>query len=353
MKVYLHIGTYKTGSTALQSCMTLNRSELLEKGVYWGEYSLLSNSHSNIAYGLLRDALIKEELFFDYKQHPRFKNLADAPRKVIEDVVKNAERNNCNTVIISNEAMFADAFRTLCGLQTLYNQEIYDKINADMRQAFFDILKEYFDEIAIVCYLRRQDFFLESQYNQFCKQPWYGSECKCIEFEEFVRYKPLSLDYQKELIGWQRIFNESKMIIRPYEKLNKDIIFDFFGVILNWKEEEIERLKKINKSGANIRWHRDLVEYKKSIGIEDKKLNRTLNEYAEQTERIKDYAYFSSEGRKKFLLIYEECNSNISKIYFDGNEFFDTSMEIEEYKGISYDKFQEITRYVMKRLVTV
>lgn len=352
MKIYLHIGTYKTGSTALQSTMSLNRKELLEEGFYWGEYSLLSNSHSNIAYGLLRDALIKAGLFPDYKQHPRFENLAEDPQKVMESIVKNAEKNNCKNVIISNEAMFADAFRTLCGLQTVYNQVIYDRINDYMRQTLFGILNEYFDEIAIVCYLRRQDFFLESQYNQFCKQPWYGSESKCVEFGEFVRYKPLSLDYQKVLSGWSRIFNGSEMIVRPYEKLNKDIIFDFFGEILDWQEDVIRKLKEIDKSGANIRWHRELVEYKKFAGIEDKRLNQVFNEYAEKIDRIKDYAYFSLEERKKLLTFYEECNSNIAKIYFDGKEFFNTSVEIEEYKGISYDRFREITRYVLSRLVT-
>lgn len=352
MKVYLHIGTFKTGSTALQSSLILNREQLLEKGIYWGEYSTLSNSHSNIAYGLLRNALKKENMFIEYEHHPRFKNLADNPEEVIKEMRKNADESRCDTVIISNEAIFADSFRTLCGLQTVYSQEVYDKINENMRNELRDILKEYFDEIVIVCYLRRQDLFLEAQYNQFCKQPWYGSEQEFVDFRQFIKYAPISLDYQHVLSDWERIFDTATIVIRAYEKsqMNKDVIFDFFGNILGMQNEEIEGFLKVDRKDANIRWDRSVIEYKRILGIENDGLNRILNEYAGKLQRTGDYAYFDEEDRVKTLHSYDESNNYVAKHFLKQEKLFIEPIDISEYAGLSYDDFQKITQYVLNSI---
>ena len=71
-KIFLHIGTFKTGSTALQFHMHQNRKNLLRQGFYYGDYFDNYYLHSNLCYGLLKEALISYGIFEKYKDHPRF-----------------------------------------------------------------------------------------------------------------------------------------------------------------------------------------------------------------------------------------------------------------------------------------
>ncbi len=177
-KIYLHIGTFKTGSTAIQFHMHQNKDLLLENGFYYGDYFEHYYLHSNLCYGLLEEALKAHGMYERYKNHPRFLNVAQKPDEVIERIKQHAAE--VPSVIISCEAFFADAFRTLVGLYTEVSYQEKKDINAYMRRRLKELLYSISDQVVIVCYLRRQDLFVEAQYNQYCKNIWYGDRGKKI-----------------------------------------------------------------------------------------------------------------------------------------------------------------------------
>src|SRR5438128_10443001 len=87
MRLILHIGTHKTGSTALQHFLSANRKELSEYGIYYASPVREFNLNS-IANAILLDGQEKFQYFFLEK-------------------LRNAERNVAHTIIASSENLYA------------------------------------------------------------------------------------------------------------------------------------------------------------------------------------------------------------------------------------------------------
>ena len=54
MKIILHIGNYKTGTSALQNFLYKNRQKLMEYGIYYGNTWKVVNNHAGLAFGILK-----------------------------------------------------------------------------------------------------------------------------------------------------------------------------------------------------------------------------------------------------------------------------------------------------------
>ena len=314
-KIFLHIGTFKTGSTALQFHMHQNRKNLLRQGFYYGDYFDNYYLHSNLCYGLLKEALISYGIFEKYKDHPRFLNVAEEPSSVINRIKENSL--NCSNIIISCEAFFADAFRTLVGLRNELSKKVKKDINRYMRERLKSLLFTISDDIVIVCYFRRQDLFIESQYNQYCKNTWYG-DCndKLPTFKEFVQYNPIELDYLSVLDEWRAIFDGANFVIKPYEEatFKHDLISDFYTEILMIDYVELKKFEGTIRERKNIRLDRDVLEYKIRLGINDVRLSQLIKEYSAQLGQIRDYARGKNagafDGYVKIAVVY--------RLYFHG-----------------------------------
>lgn len=125
MKYIIHIGTHKTGSTALQNFLFKNRNKLIEKGVLYPIAGSKDHAHHNIAW-LARSG--------DSKKLDEIFSSIDAE----------AESTGAESVVLSSEE--------------------FEFIRA--RPLIARILKL---KPTIVMYLRRQDYYLESEYNQHVK----------------------------------------------------------------------------------------------------------------------------------------------------------------------------------------
>lgn len=354
-KIVLHIGTFKTGSTALQFHMHKNREMLYKNGYYYGDYFDNYYLHSNLCYGLLEEALKEYDIFEQYKNHPRFINVSENPEDIIERI--NVHSKNCTGIIISHEAFFADAFRTLIGLRTEFSDTLKRNINMYMRRRLKSLLESICDEIEIVCYLRRQDLFIESQYNQFCKDIWYGEKDKKLPtFEEFIQYKPIELNYFQVLEEWKEVFSDSKILVKPYEKeaFKDGLINDFYINVLEIDKNQVDMCSDIRKSESNMRIDRDVLEYKKELEITDARLNQLLKEYSIELDKINDYGYFSNVGREKFLKQYESENRNVAINYLnnaEGQLFQNMNLNYLQYEGLTKDKILAITKWLFARLL--
>lgn len=354
-KIFLHIGTFKTGSTALQFDMHLNRRCLLENGFYYGDYFDNYYLHSNLCYGLLKEALVEEGMYEKYKSHPRFLHVAENPDDIIANISKHSLENM--NIIISSEAFFADAFRTLVGLHTILSVQEKRKINTYMRKRLRELLFSLSDQVVIVCYLRRQDLFIEAQYNQYCKNIWYSDRDESLpEFEEFVMCNPIELNYFTVLEEWREIFDTAEFIVKPYEKnaFRKDLISDFYTDILGINVEEVNHFKKIDRKQGNHRLDRDILEYKKYMDIRNGKINQLLTQYCENLEKVKDYAYFNKSERTEFMDRYYKQNAMVAKNYLhkgNGQLFENVDYEIPVYEGLEMKKVRKITQWLLNELV--
>lgn len=130
----LHIGTHKTGTSTLQRLMEDHRADLERQGFCYPLTSRPPNAHLKIhtsfVYGLTHgtDALMAER----------------------QALMTEFAKSGCHTMVISAE-----------GLST-------PRVIADNHLAGLQTLAHDFD-IRVVCVLRRQDYFIESLWNQYAK----------------------------------------------------------------------------------------------------------------------------------------------------------------------------------------
>lgn len=138
MKLLLHIGTEKTGTTSLQHWGALNRPALIRQGVFYSK-ALGQVNHRKISLWAL-DPDTRDEGWDSYgltttaqRDHLR----ATLPGELADEVAQ-ARKRGCHTFVISNEHC-QSRLRTATSIQRL--------------QA---MLAPLFDEITILCSLRPQ-----------------------------------------------------------------------------------------------------------------------------------------------------------------------------------------------------
>lgn len=116
-------------------------------------------------------------------------------KNLVDQLITEAKESNCHTVILSDES--------ICKKSPLKH----------------NYLKSFFDEIKVIFFLRRQDLFLESYYNQIIKRAWKKKRC-FAEPETLIDYG-LSLDwlhFDKLLDGFSAIFGRDAIMAFPFER---------------------------------------------------------------------------------------------------------------------------------------
>ncbi|WP_444917576.1 hypothetical protein [Microbulbifer sp. JMSA003] len=211
MKIYLHIGSDKTGSTAIQNALFQNRIKLKTLGI---EYPKLLKNEPH------HESLVREL---------RLGEKGDSWRALGKVIASNPPH-----LIISAEA--------LC---TLNSAEI-TRLKAWLNHS----------NICVIAYLRRADEYLESGTLQRLKT--------AKSLKEFTRryliakYVPAILDpyvytaaFKAKFINkWNKVFS-GEIKIRPYEKKqwkNYDLIEDFFAHLNLHKVQDCIKSESLNQN---------------------------------------------------------------------------------------------------------
>jgi hypothetical protein len=203
--VYFHIGQTKTATTTLQAFFFQNRNWLEERDVFYPpvpEENPLKMQHRFLLTSIVErkgDYSIAQRYWDDLNSQI---NAADRPK-----------------VLISEETFWH-----------LFEQDLPRRSEAIhwIGQQF----KDY--DVRIICYLRRQDRWIESWYNQIVKTD--VNRASKLSILDFVnRYNEFGLlDYHAVLNDWTAEFGKDKIVVRPFEPgrfLNGDIVQDFCNVL--------------------------------------------------------------------------------------------------------------------------
>jgi hypothetical protein len=181
MKIVLHIGMHKAGSTAIQHMLWHNRDRLLKKGFCYPQPAAGQQGHHDLAWAIRAAAGGK------------------TPRPVTGDVLaklkRQLQRSDCHTAILSSEEF---EFATTPDQLRMIRRELPA------------------DPLQIVVYLRRQDKYLVSEYGQHLKMPQTRFSGSIHDF--YMRYNFSGrLNYFRALIRWAKFFGEENLIVRPFE----------------------------------------------------------------------------------------------------------------------------------------
>jgi len=313
--LYLHIGQNKTGTSAIQTFLDLNRQFLfLELGYLYPNFEV----EDLISGNCINHTVWNQKVSKDDK-----KLISD-----FERIMDFSHRFNINKVVISNEGYFL-------------NNEVIE-ISKKLIENKFPM------KIKPICYLRRIDHWVESAWKQWgIKQ--YDSFDKFINQPEHFQLFERAC---KHFAMWNEIIDIENIIVRPYEKqqLPHGLLHDFLSLIgieynaYKWQKEE---------KSVNIGFNRDVVEVLHLcrdlfVDVHD---NHLFNLFAEllgddfQKKPFETYDLLSPQNRWELINQNLPFEEEIAKIFMgreNGRIFSEPIPNPDEvwepYKGLTLEK---------------
>lgn len=198
MKLILHIGTHKTGTTSIQFTCAKNRGRLSKNGFYWARdiQGERVNQHSQLA--------------IDFK-----KGKDDYIQNWFKHHIKMANKNKAHTFVLSGESF--------CHLPP-------EKV-----QAFKQFLP--FDDIKILLYVRNIYDYTKSALNQRLR-----GLPMLTNISEFAVHIRESLDYDRIVTSWEETYGAEKVFVYSFDREKEYIIHHFLSAI-DFPENEQPTLK--------------------------------------------------------------------------------------------------------------
>lgn len=320
--LFIHIGAHKTGTSAIQKFLSLNRENLKNNG-YLYPHSGKRIAHHFVPHGLQDRTVIYEN-----------------PKKLTERLVNEMKKSDQNTIILSSES--------------------FELLKKEETSRLKEIIPDKF-LVKIIYYVRRQDEQLESRYNQRVKMQSLGFD---KNFDEFLQSFSLNeLDYYSHLLPWKETFGKENIIVRVYEKeqLPNGIFRDFLSAVgldldenfelpkrvvnpsLNWDLIEIIRLCNVHFKGDSA-FHRYLLDELKQINMND-------------TGHPVNRSYLSPGDRHGIIDFFSKSNGKVAREYLgreDDRLFYaplpDPEESWEPYEGLTAEKLVPIFTYMIYRI---
>jgi hypothetical protein len=221
---------------------------------------------------------------------------------------------------------------------------------------FRDILTNI--DTKVIVYLRRQDYWLMSAYQQQVKMysvtsninDWFTEEHK----KERYWYKPVPL--------WAKLFGKENVIVRPYEVqqfVGGNIFSDFLDIL----GFALNDLFEVPPKRVNAAYRTDALEVIRLINFlplatENRSHLYTLfQRYSEYLGKEEDWPYtlFSPAKRHQIAKLYDQENQTIAKEYLsrnDGQLFYEPLPDLNEpwkpYPGLSEESIRKIADFVLR-----
>lgn len=205
--IYLHIGHYKTGTTALQVFLSNNQKRLVRRGVDYAEELRNHAKHSSLAFSIYRKAGVST-LMHGYAD-------PTPPEKIWRRLFDHASASPAPAVLVSSEEFMR------MGAHPRAAEILRDIVTPEMRR--FDI--------RVIAYLRSPGAHLRSWYNQLIKM-----SAAPPDFNAAVRsvMEPVHYDYGQALRPWVDIFGPEAVMVRPYRedlRLDNGLFRDFLAAL--------------------------------------------------------------------------------------------------------------------------
>ena len=262
MPIHLHIGTHKTGTTAIQRQLRRNRTALKQQGIWYpNEAELLPGRgeripHRNIAIALNNNAGPKP-----YS--------GDELKAIARSIIRNSQQYN--HTIISSEAFWRIGF---AAVPDLYSpEELWKRKQsnvAKIRLLFGDA------DVQITAVLRERGAYIQSGYSEFIQATHYPKN-----IQSYLASYSHSWDYELQLQTWASFFPVNA---HAYEDLceNNQLPLNFLRRLCN-ESLPSESLAPDAKPRANVSEPLATVAFKRFLNqlpLPHEKRNKLHHKYS-------------------------------------------------------------------------
>lgn len=189
-RAIFHIGTEKTGTTALQTYFATKRDALTQHGFRYSSAAGKRNHLKLYLYASQGKGAAKNMI-------GRLKGNTDAEafeREFVTDFEKEVSEHRDKVFVLSNE-------------------HCRGRLNRDQIARLHGFLSRFFDEIDIIVYIRRQDELAVSRYSTMIKAGM-THELTFGDAGELDYF----FDYSKFLTRWGSVFGADRIKVRRFEK---------------------------------------------------------------------------------------------------------------------------------------
>lgn len=323
MKLILHIGLEKTGSTTIQEFLYQNQNYLNKNKIYLSNILGKSNNRKLPAFftdNLNDDYFVNKNIASSVEKNLHFKNFENDFQKEFEDI-----KNNYNYYLISSEHFHS----------RLTNINQIKKLKS--------FLSKFFSKILIIAYFRNQEDAVVSYYSTSLKN---GGTYTFDEFVGKFDSNSYFFNYLEISNNWSEVFGKDNCVFRIYDNLKSNqihLLDDFFKSLqlnINFKETDFVNTtynKKLNKMESLFY----LLINKLSVNINISSFKKDYLSHFEKLE-MNNYGYFQINN-SKFYDQFSQINKKFFEKYFDGKNQFKISINnFNNPSNLNQDKIIQI-----------
>jgi len=306
-KLYLHIGTEKTGTTSIQEVLFRNNEKLPSLGYYFLNTKGRRDSRGLVSYCIGHDK--NDDYFSSEGIHDSCgrKKYRDDLLKEVQEVLTSLD-DEVHSVIVTSE-------------------HFHSRITTESEvQRIYDLLMPFFDDVEVICYLREQAATCTSLYSTAIKM---GFSPVFDLFIKSCNYNNDYYNYYNMLNKWSSVFGLDKIKARVFDRnsfFNHDLIDDFFSkidkeLLVNIDTKVVPENESLNEYGQILGKAINVIFPSQGTDV-DINFRRNLFD--------KLYEGFKGKGavidHEKSMAIYDEFNESntfVNRDYFGqiGNMF--------------------------------
>jgi len=304
--LFIHIGWHKTASTLIQRYLHRYRGKLVDYDIC---YPVIDNK---LEHGLIKHSDLLRSIFNELNPNRRQLKVCSFD-ELFDRSIQEIQSSNRRWAIISEEGL-SETNPGIAGLMGRY--------------------RDHFDDVRIVAYIRRQDYFLETLYAQFVKQK---SSRNTTYFDNYIKRPEVRkrADYALILDWWAEVFGKDNILVAPFEPrtIVPDPLTFFFG-LTGLPVKVLEELPPARKE-ANVTPPREVTEFFRYMNLNRSDYAmKVLVEYLMQGDGpMTDTRYFCRADREQILEDYSASNERVAKEYLLRDDGILFAEPVEEYQN--------------------
>ncbi|WP_406827627.1 hypothetical protein [Microbulbifer sp. ARAS458-1] len=323
MKVVLHIGTEKTGTTSIQKFIKRNREALSDQNVFVVP-SILGDGNN---FEFVLASSIDPGSDLGRHRPGTYPAYQDQQRKCVCKTIQELPENA--TLLLSSEH---------------FSSRLSSKRDIEILKSLFPDSVDF----EIVVYLKRQDDLYLGSFSEAIKAGVpFSKIARMGDVMSSERYGSAYYNYKNLLSNWLSVFDEASLNVRLYDgacKSASGLMGDFSRVINFESADFLEGVEQENRSlspeslfsiGALCDKYRHIPRVK-------------IISILQKVDPFEKGAFFESESLSEFFSKFKESNSWVSNQFFEGVPIFeDVIREVRCFDISNREARESSLNYVM------